>query len=219
MIGSKNSTVLIGEEFPLVREGLSHLCRHLGFDVVSRCGDGNAALAAIQRYKPAVAVLDQNLPELSASDISRRLRSSTTRVCPTRILILSDRNDRRSVLDSLRNGVAGYLLKSAEPQDFARAIRSLIKGQLYLSPGLNIGAVIESSTPSAPSDPVGQLSAREYQVFKFLIDGIRAKEIASRLDISPKTIDTYRANLMRKLDIHDVAGLVKFAIQRELTSV
>src|SRR3954469_25307991 len=100
MIESKNVTVLIGEESPLVREGLSHLCRHLGFEVVARCGGGSAVLSAIQRYKPGIAVLDQNLSEFSALEISRKLRANSPR-SSTRVLVLSDRADRRAVVEAL----------------------------------------------------------------------------------------------------------------------
>jgi DNA-binding NarL/FixJ family response regulator len=91
-------------------------------------------------------------------------------------------------------------------------------GGIYVSPSLDLDRIFSPGQKSAPEDPLEALSAREYQVFCLLVEGTRAKEIAARLDLSPKTIDTYRASLMRKLDIHDVAGLVKFAIQRDLTS-
>jgi DNA-binding NarL/FixJ family response regulator len=87
-----------------------------------------------------------------------------------------------------------------------------------VSPQLELNKIFSSNQKSSAEDPLDMLSAREYQVFSLLVEGVRAKEIAARLELSPKTVDTYRASLMRKLDIHDVAGLVKFAIQRDLTS-
>jgi DNA-binding NarL/FixJ family response regulator len=119
------------------------------------------------------------------------------------------------VLETLRSGAAGYILKSGSVEQLREAFRQIERGTVYVSPLLEMGKIF--STRKGPADdPIDQLSAREYQVFTLLVDGTRAKEIAARLELSPKTVDTYRASLMRKLDIHDVAGLVKFAIQREL---
>jgi DNA-binding NarL/FixJ family response regulator len=98
------------------------------------------------------------------------------------------------------------------------AFEQVLDGSVYVSPQLELNKIFTSNPKTAPEDPIDALSAREYQVFSFLVEGVRAKEIAARLELSPKTVDTYRASLMRKLDIHDVAGLVKFAIQRDLTS-
>ena len=95
----------------------------------------------------------------------------------------------------------------------------ILDGGIYVSPQLELNKIFGPGQKSAPDDPLEMLSAREYQVFTLLVEGIRAKEIAARLELSPKTVDTYRASLMRKLDIHDVAGLVKFAIQKDLTSM
>ena len=98
------------------------------------------------------------------------------------------------------------------------AFEQILDGGIYVSPSLELDKIFSPGQKAVPDDPLEALSAREYQVFSLLVEGTRAKEIAARLDLSPKTVDTYRASLMRKLDIHDVAGLVKFAIQRDLTS-
>jgi two-component system invasion response regulator UvrY len=98
------------------------------------------------------------------------------------------------------------------------AFEQVLEGSIYVSPQLELSKIFSTNQKGTPDDPLELLSAREYQVFSLLIEGVRAKEIAARLELSPKTIDTYRASLMRKLDIHDVAGLVKFAINRDLTS-
>ena len=119
----------------------------------------------------------------------------------------------------LRAGAAGFLLKSVDQAELLDALFRVRSGSIYISPQLEFEKLFFSTGTSSPaSDPIDMLSSREYQVFQLLVDGVRAKDIARRLQLSPKTIDTYRASLMRKLDIHDVAGLVKFAIQRDLTS-
>jgi DNA-binding NarL/FixJ family response regulator len=98
------------------------------------------------------------------------------------------------------------------------AFEQVLDGGIYVSPQLELNKIFGPGQKNSADDPLEMLSAREYQVFTLLVDGIRAKEIAARLELSPKTVDTYRASLMRKLDIHDVAGLVKFAIHRDLTT-
>jgi DNA-binding NarL/FixJ family response regulator len=123
------------------------------------------------------------------------------------------------VLEALRSGANGFLLKSASTSNLHDALSQIMAGGIYVSPEMELEKIFISQRKNDNGDPLETLSSREYQVFSLLIDGIRAKEIAARLDLSPKTVDTYRASLMRKLDIYDVAGLVKFAIQRDLTSV
>src|SRR5437764_15095537 len=110
------------------------------------------------------------------------------------------------------------LLKSVPSLQLLEDFDQLLDCGIYVSPSLELDKIFIPGQKSAPDDPIDALSSREHQVFSLLIDGIRAKEIAARLELSPKTVDTYRASLMRKLDIHDVAGLVRFAIQRDLTA-
>lgn len=216
MSESKTVSVVVGEEWPLFREALAHLCKHLGYFVAARCGDGQGAWDAIQRHKPSIALLDYSLPDLVTLDLVRRLRENGS---ATRVLLLSVRRDRRAVTEALRSGAAGFVLKSGPQQDFVQALRRISRGGVYVSPSLDFDSKSPAPPPSSSSNPVELLSSREYQVFTLLVDGLRAKEIAHRLEVSPKTVDTYRASLMRKLDIHDVPGLVRFAISRELTTV
>lgn len=135
---------------------------------------------------------------------------------PTKCILLSHASDRKSVLEALRSGAQGYLLKSDTRQHFFDCLEHVLDGGVYVSPSVNLRNLFNPSLLAPEDDPIGRLSSREYQVFSMLVDGVRAKEIAARLVLSPKTVDTYRASLMKKLDIHDVPGLVKFAIQRRL---
>jgi DNA-binding NarL/FixJ family response regulator len=210
------ATLLIGEELPLIREALAELCKvRIGARIVAQAGDGKAAWEAIERTKPDFALLDLFLQELSVFEILQRIRASQL---STRVLVMSTRRDRKTILEALRCGASGYILKSGSPDQLAEAVAEIAKGGVYVSPVLDIGKQFTSIQARPPHDPIDALSAREFQVFHMLVDGLRAKEIAARLEVSPKTVDTYRAGLMRKLDIHDVAGLVKFAIQRDITS-
>jgi DNA-binding NarL/FixJ family response regulator len=174
-----------------------------------------AALRMIESRPPDIAVLDLNLPDLFTLEIVRRVREAGL---PTRIVVLSIRRDRKTVVEALRCGVSAFLLKSASSGQLLEAFEQILDGGIYVSPELELSKIFTSSQKAMPDDPMDLLSSREYQVFTLLVEGVRAKEIAARLELSPKTVDTYRASLMRKLDIHDVAGLVKFAIHHDLTS-
>ncbi len=221
----KTYSIFLADELTLVREGLAALCVsepadgnggvRPRFKVVGQCSEGAAALRFIQSQAPDIAVLDLNLSDLFTLEVVRRIRETNI---PTKIVVLSTRRDRKTVVEALRCGVNGFLLKSAPSQQLIEAFEQVLDGGIYVSPEIELHKIFGGGPKSPSEDPLQALSAREYQVFSLLCDGVRAKEIAARLSLSPKTVDTYRASLMRKLDIHDVAGLVKFAIQRDLIS-
>jgi len=204
-------SILIADDLALVRGGLAALCQQAPYRVVAQCSCGIATLQSIELEKPDVAILDLNLQGLSALAILRKLQESPVQ---TRILILFTRKDRRTVLDALRLGAAGFLLKSDPTIHLLEAFNQILNGGVYISPSFDIDKIFVSGEKHFAENPLGVLSAREYEVFSLLIAGIRAKEIAARLDLSPKTVDTYRASLMRKLEIDSIAGLVKFAIEQ-----
>ena len=209
--------VLIADELTLVREGLAALCNSIeGFRVIAQVGTAAAALSEIERHRPNIALLDLALSDLAATEVIRRVRDKEL---PTRCAVLSTRKDRKTVLEVLRTGACGYLLKTSGSDQMAEALSQFTQGGIYVSPQIEVMSLFGEVGPRHASDPIDALSSREFQVFSLLVDGIRAKEIAARLSLSPKTVDTYRSSLMRKLDIHDVAGLVKFAIKRDLADL
>jgi DNA-binding NarL/FixJ family response regulator len=210
--------VLLADELTLVREGLAALCNSIsGFRVVSQVGTAGTALSEIQRLEPAVALLDLGLSDLAATEVIRRVREQGLR---TRCAVFSVRKDRKTVLEVLRSGACGFLLKSSTAEQMADALTQFTQGGIYVSPQIEVMSLFgETATRNLGEDPLESLSSREFQVFSLLVEGVRAKEIAARLALSPKTVDTYRSSLMRKLDIHDVAGLVKFAIKRDLADL
>jgi DNA-binding NarL/FixJ family response regulator len=208
--------LLIADELTLVREGLAAICTASGrFEVVAECGDGGAALRLIEELKPDIAVLDFHLPDLFTLEVARKVRCAGL---PTKLVVLSTRSDRKTVLEALRGGASAFLLKSGSSHQLLEAFDQVLTGGVYVSPLLGVDKVFFTQEKTAPQDPFDSLSPREFQVFSLLVEGVRAKEIAARLGLSPKTVDTYRASLMQKLEIFDVAGLVRFAMQRELTS-
>jgi DNA-binding NarL/FixJ family response regulator len=210
--------ILIADELTLMREGLSALCNAIqGFTVVSQVGSAAAALTAIQDLQPDLALLDLGLSDLAATEVIRRVRDQNLR---TRCAVVSTRKDRKTVLEVLRTGACGFVLKTSTCEQMAEALAQFTQGSIYVSPAIEVMSLFgDASSRMQAEDPLELLSSREFQVFSLLVEGVRAKEIAARLALSPKTVDTYRSSLMRKLDIHDVAGLVKFAIKRDLADM
>jgi DNA-binding NarL/FixJ family response regulator len=209
--------IVLIDEFAMVREGIAELCEASGrYQVVAQCADGTGGLESVRLHQPQVVVIDYHVPQLFSLELVRKLHSLP---CPPCVVMLSPRGERKLVLECLRAGVNGFVLKSGPVRHLLTALDQVLTGGIYVSPELRLDKIFAQNYRNESNDPIESLSSREYQVFTLLVDGVRAKEIAARLDLSPKTVDTYRASLMRKLEIHDVAGLVKFAIQRDLTSV
>lgn len=208
-------SLLIADEHALVRDGLAALCVSGGrIHASARAGDGETAWRIIRDQKPDLALLDLALPRLYALEVAAMVRD---RQLPTRAGILTARQDRKTLLEILRARAAGIFLRTDPGAAMLDGLERIASGAIFLSPGIDPQLLFQAEGPKLAGDPVQSLSAREFQVFTLLIEGIRAKEIAARLNLSPKTVDTYRSGLMRKLNIHDVAGLVKFAMQRDLT--
>jgi DNA-binding NarL/FixJ family response regulator len=173
------------------------------------------ALPEIERLQPTIALLGLELPDLLVTEVIRRVREQNL---PTRCAIVGTRKDPKTVREVLRAGAYGYLLKTSSYKQMANALVQFTKGEGYVSPQIEATSLLDEKSHRRV-DPIELLSSREFQVFSMLVDGVRAKEIAARLSLSPKTVDTFRSSLMRKLDIHDVPGLVKFAVSRGLTEL
>jgi DNA-binding NarL/FixJ family response regulator len=213
MTRSEPYSLVIGEELALIRDALACLCESSGrFRVAGLVSDGESALRLLEGKQPELALLDLNLPNLFTLEIIRQAREGGI---PSRAVVYSSRKDRKTVLEVLRAGGQGYFVKSAGGAALLDCLQQVAEGGIYVSPQIDLRSLFSSARRGGGiDDPLSSLSAREYQVFNLMVEGIRAKEIAARLNLSPKTVDTYRAGLMRKLDVTDIAGLVKFAIQR-----
>ncbi|MBL8178987.1 MAG: response regulator transcription factor [Bryobacterales bacterium] len=207
--------VVVVDELPLICEGLAALC--LGFpgcDVLGRGTTGEEAWHLVERLRPDVALLGAHLPRMGAMEVIRRSRLLGY---PTRFVLVGDQGDRKEVLEALRGGASGYILKSSTGRELEECFRQVSQGAVFVGPMVN-WQVADHGSRHDSENPLRALSAREMQVFALLVDGVRARDIAARLSLSPKTVDTYRASLMRKLAIHDVPGLVKLAIQHKVTA-
>ena len=208
-------TVVLADDHNIVREGIAALCKEHGMRVLGQCSDGEAAIAMIQSLKPDFALLDMHMPGLTGVEVVRRLRAAGS---STKLVILSISREETTILEALRAGADAYLLKDGPSRHLLDAIHFVQDGGVYVSPLLKGAGLFTKSEGAREPDPLAALSPREMEVFSYLVNGLRAKDIADLLDISPKTVDTYRASLMRKLKVHDLVGLVKFAIEKNLTS-
>jgi DNA-binding NarL/FixJ family response regulator len=209
------ATLVLADDHAIVREGLASLCASHGFRVLGQCSDGVSAVEMILDKQPEFALLDLNMPVVTGVEAIRKLRAAG---CTTKLMILSISREETSVMDALRAGADAYLLKDGPSRHLLEAITFVREGGVYVSPLLRGAGLFTKAEHPVAEDPLAQLSPREMEVFTHLVNGLRAKDIADLLDISPKTVDTYRAGLMRKLRVHDLVGLVKFAIERNLTS-
>jgi DNA-binding NarL/FixJ family response regulator len=211
---SKKTTIVLADEQTLFREGIAALCEATRqYRVTGHAADGRSAIKMIAALAPDIAILDLGLPKLYALAVIQKARVADSY---PKFLVLSTRRDRKTVLEVLRAGANGYLLKSDPASCLLRALQEIMAGSIFVSPQFELVKVFKRTPAGLWRASYDQLSAREHQVFTLLVQGLRGKEIADRLDLNQKTVSTYRANLMSKLNIYDVAGLVKFAVRKKL---
>ena len=181
--------------------------------VIGEASDGQEALRLAHEHTPDVAVLDIAMPHLNGLETARRLRET---VPQTKIVLLTMHTEEPYVLEALQAGTVGYVLKTQAAVDIVQAIREAMQGAIYLSPRV-ANAVVQAylTGASLPPDP---LTSREREILQRIAEGQTTKEIAARLGLSVKTVESHRINLMRKLDIHETATLVRYAIRRGLTT-
>lgn len=204
------TSILIAEASGLLRDGIAAIClARPDFHISARCDNGTEALEVIRATRPDVALLDVRLSGTCSLDIVRLLRQEGV---PTRFVLVAPHVDDRMVFDVSRAGAHGLVAESEGARRLLETLEVVARGGTYIAP-----PAMETNEPVQDANgALRRLSLREQQVFAMLVEGVRAKEIAARLELSPKTVDTYRSGLMRKLAIHDIAGLVKFAVQQRL---
>lgn len=203
--------ILLADDHVVVREGLRDLLTREGFDVVAEASNGREAIRLNQELRPDVSVVDLSMPLLNGLDVTREIRRQSPK---SSIILLTMYSDEPHVLEALQAGVAGYVLKSAAAADLVQAIHCASRGKVYLSPEISrtvVRAYLDKTSLSP--DP---LTGRERQVLQLVAEGKTTKEVAGLLGLSIKTVESHRTHIMRKLDIHDVANLVRYAIRRGL---
>ena len=206
--------ILLADDHSIVREGFRALLESHGFEVVGEAADGFEAVRLAGQLKPRIAVLDLSMPLMNGIEACREI----ARISPqTRCIILTMYREDRYVIEALRAGVAGYILKSRAGKDLLEAMEKVAQGSTYI--GQDISQVIAEVLQKNARPAASKLSSRECQVLQLVAEGKSTKEVASVLGISFKTASAHRSRLMRKLNIHETAGLVRYAIRAGLISV
>jgi DNA-binding NarL/FixJ family response regulator len=203
--------VILADDHHIVRQGLRLVLEKEHIEVLGEASDGLEAIRLIQELLPEIAVVDLDMPGLDGLGVLRE----TARLSPqTRTIILTRHMEEPYAVEALRIGARGYVLKTQASTDLVSAIRHVDRGEVYLSPKIS-KAVVQAYLTNVEG-PHGQLSVRERQVLQLVGEGHSTKKIASLLGISVKTVDTHRTKVMEKLDIHQTAGLVRYAIRNGL---
>ncbi len=214
-----STRVLIVDDHGLFREGLnSLLSEREDVVVVGQAADGRTALRLVKELSPHLVIMDVAMPELNGVDATRQIVRERPE---TRVIALSQHSDLRFVKEMFKAGASGYLLKQGAFDELHRAMEAVTSGHTYVSSRI-AGAVIEDYVQESPgpvSAAVSTLTSREREVLQLLAEGYATKATAARLNLSPKTVDTHRRNLMRKLEIDSIAELTKYAVREGLTSL
>lgn len=214
--------VLLVDDHQIVRDGLrSLLDKQLDIQVVGEAENGREALESARALRPDVVVMDIGMRELNGIDATRQLKAEHPEM---RVVALSMHADRRYVSEMLAAGASGYLLKDSAFEELTQALRSVASGQMFLSKGVS-GTVLDDYirrlTETTSSTPSGgrALSPREREVLQLIAEGASTKEAAARLHLSVKTVETHRRQIMDKLGIYNIAGLIKYAVREGLASL
>ena len=204
--------LLVADDHTLVRAGLRGLLEGLtGVEVVGEAGDGHEALRLAAQLRPDIVLVDIGMPGLNGLEVAGRLATQDNAV---RVLILSMHTSEEYVLRALRAGCAGYLLKRSAVSELEVAIRAVARGEVYLSPAVSRQVVDEYvARTGGATDPLEALTPRQREVLQLVAEGHTSKEIANQLGLSVKTIEAHRAQIMERLGLQDVAGLVRFAVR------
>jgi DNA-binding NarL/FixJ family response regulator len=210
------TTVLVADDHAIVRDGLvTHLSTQPDFEIVGTATNGREALSQALQLEPRIAIFDISMPELDGVEAARQVLAKKPHVS---IVVLSMHATPQHVFQALEAGVRGYLLKESAGREIIDAIRVVLGGRRYLSPKV-AEIVADGLSMRNAARPIESLSKRERQIFKLVADGYSSAEIGKMLYLSSKTVDSYRSRMMQKLQVSDVTGLVKLAIQHGLTSL
>ncbi|HNI58686.1 MAG TPA: response regulator transcription factor [Pseudomonadota bacterium] len=208
--------VVLCDDHAIVRAGIRALLeRESDISIVAEAASGHEAVTLVQKLQPDLLLLDLSMPSGNGLDAIARIRQLAPRC---RVLVLSMHSAPEYVRPALRAGAQGYLVKGSGLSDLLRAVRVVLDGGQFL--GAELAAIVSpaASLPDAPEDDLERLTPREREVLQLVAEGQTNRQIASRLGLSPKTVDSHRTNLMRKLGLHDAQGVTRFAVRRGLIS-
>jgi len=202
-------SVVIADDHQMFRQGLTILLEAEGFHVVGEAENGQEAIRLTRQHNPQIAVLDYSMPVLNGLDAAREIRRQSPE---TAVVMLTMYDDERYALEALNCGVRGFVLKHQTSADLINAIREVLLGSIYLSPA--ISAAVVKSLMSKNGELGELLTGRERQVLQLIAEGNTTKDIAGVLHLSVKTAESHRSRIMSKLDVHNIAGLVRYSIRQ-----
>ncbi len=216
---STKRRVVIAEDHTILREGLRALLSgEPDFEVVGEAKDGQEAIRMVEKLEPNLILMDLSMPRMNGLDAIREIKKQSA---DTKILVLTVHKTDEYILATLQAGADGYLLKDSTHTELGMAIRTVLGGKFYLSPGISekiIEGYLAGNKPSKSTTPWETLTARERGILKLIAEGYKNKDIAEYLCISVKTVEKHRANLMQKLDLHSVSALTALAIEKGLVT-
>lgn len=200
--------IVLADDHVLVRQSLKSLLEREGFQVVAEASDGQQALRDVASLQPDVAIMDIGMPTINGLNAAREMSRSSPK---TKTILLTQHDESQYIREALEVGVKGYVLKNQVANDLLVAIQQVTRGQVYLSPGVS-SAVIEAYQSKSEKSK-NPLTLRERQVLQLIAEGKSTKDVASLLGVSVKTAESHRTRLMQKLDIHETASLVLYAVR------
>jgi len=210
--------ILICDDHTLFVEGVKAMLRNeLSLEIVGEARDGRQAVELVKQLKPDIILMDVSMPDMNGFDATRRVHESNSNV---KVLILTMHDEEELVARCLEAGAAGYIIKDAPASQLLYAIETVQKGERYLSPNV-LKKVVDGyvKNTNRPQTSYDRLTSREREILKLLAEGLTVKEIAVRLNLSVKTVEVHKHNLMKKIDVHDKTELIKYAIQKKLIAV
>ncbi|MDO9287499.1 MAG: response regulator transcription factor [Thermodesulfovibrionales bacterium] len=211
--------IILADDHTILREGLcALLAKQRDFQIVAEAGDGRTAVRLTQELLPDVVVMDVNMPDLNGIEATRQIITDNPGI---KVIALSMYSEKQFVVEMLKAGAAGYMLKDSAFEELVHAINCIVKDQIYLSPSITTFVLKDYLQQSSKADytAFSILTDREREVLQLIVEGKTTKEIASILNVSTKTIETHRQQIMKKLNVHSIAELTKYAIREGITSV
>ena len=204
-----NKNVLIADDHLMFRQGLKALLEGNGFHVIAEASNGHEAIRLARQLNPTIAILDFGMPMLNGIDAAQEIHKQSPR---TQVVMLTMHEEEVYALEALKAGIRGYVLKSQTSYDLINAILEVLRGAIYMSP--KISETVVKSLSSKQEHPDELLTCRERQVLQLIAEGKTTKDIASVLNLSVKTAESHRSRIMQRLDMHNIASLVRYAIRR-----
>jgi two-component system response regulator NreC len=219
MIMKAKHRIIIAEDHTILREGLrSLLSSDPDLEIVGEAQDGQEAIRCVEKLRPNLVLMDLSMPRMNGLDAIKEIKKRST---DTKILVLTVHKNEEYIVATLQAGADGYALKDSTHAELGIAIKNVLSGNHYISPGISgrvIEGYLEGRKPLKPISPFETLTQRERGILKMIAEGYKNKDIADYLCISVKTVEKHRANLMQKLDLHSVSALTAFALEKGLVT-